>query len=70
MHSGTFKDGCSDNEYDEGLAKLLINKGLEKTELAYQLSEKVKELNSLDFKEDDTFYYIVDAIKHACKNGN
>lgn len=70
VHSGTFKDGCTDNEYDEGLAKLLLNKGLEKTELAYQLSEKVKELNSLDFKEDDTFYYIVDAIKHACKNGN
>ena len=70
VHSGTFKDGCSDNEYDEGLAKLLLSEGLKKTEIAYQLSEKIKEFNSLDFNGDDTFYYIVDAIKHACNNGN
>lgn len=70
VHSTTFKEGCSDNEYEKGLAKLLLNKGLNKTELAYQLSEKIKGLGVLKFSEDDTFYYIVNAIKHACKNGN
>lgn len=70
IHSDTFKNKDTEDEYELGLAKLLLNESLKKTELAYQLSEKVKELNSLDFKEEDTFYYIVNAIKHACKNGN
>jgi putative ATP-dependent endonuclease of OLD family len=70
VHSNTFCNCCTDEDWELGLAKLLLSEGLKKTEIAYQLSEKVKELNSLDFKEDDTFYYIVDAVKHACKNGN
>ncbi|MFN4027508.1 MAG: ATP-dependent nuclease [Flavobacterium sp.] len=70
IHSDTFKNTDTEDGYELGLANLLLSKSLKKTELAYQLSEKVKELNSLDFKKDDTFYYIVSAIKHACKNGN
>lgn len=70
LHSTTFDNCNNDEDWELGLAKLLLNKGLEKTALAYQLSEKIKELNSLDFKDNDTFYYIVNAIKHACKNGN
>lgn len=70
VHSDTFNNINSEDKYEKGLAKLLLSKNLNKTELAYQLSEKIKESNSLDFKKDDTFYYIVDAIKHACKNGN
>lgn len=70
VHSTTFKENCSDIECESGLAKLLLNKGLNKTELAYQLSEKIKNLDTLNFSEDDTFYYVIDAIKHACKNGN
>lgn len=70
VHSTTFENCNNDEDWESGVAKLLLNKGLEKTEIAYQLSEKIKEFSSLDFKEDDTFYYIVDAIKHACKNGN
>lgn len=70
VHSTTFDNCKEDEDWELGLAKLLLSKNLDKTELAYQLSEKIKELNSLDFKENDIFYYIVDAIKHACKNGN
>jgi putative ATP-dependent endonuclease of OLD family len=70
VHSTTFGNCKKDEDWEIGLAKLLLNNGLEKTELAYQLSEKIKELKYLDFKDDDTFYYIVNAIKHACKNGN
>lgn len=69
-HPDTFINSNSEEGYEKSLAKLLLSKSLKKTELAYQLSEKIKELNSLDFKKEDTFYYIVDAIKHACKNGN
>jgi putative ATP-dependent endonuclease of OLD family len=70
VHSTTFVNCKKDEDWEIGLAKLLLNNGLEKTDLAYQLSEKIKVSNSLSFNEDDTFYYIVDAIKHACKNGN
>lgn len=70
VHSTTFDNCKADEDWELGLAKLLLSKNLDKTELAYQLSEKIKEINYLDFKENDTFYYIVDAIKHACKNGN
>lgn len=70
VHSTTFDNCKKDEDWELGLAKLLLSKNLDKTELAYQLSEKIKELNSLDFNKEDTFYYIIDAIKHACKNGN
>lgn len=71
VHLTTFSNCNTDvKDWEIGLAKLLLSKSLNKTELAYQLSEKIKGLNALDFSEDDTFYYIVDAIKHACKNGN
>ncbi|AZA60747.1 ATP-dependent nuclease [Chryseobacterium indoltheticum] len=72
VHVGTFGECNTDEDYWEGqLAKLLLSKNLNKTELAYQLSEKLKQINApLVFEKDDTFHYIVDAIKHACKNGN
>ncbi|KIX20275.1 hypothetical protein SY27_14180 [Flavobacterium sp. 316] len=70
VHSDTFNNIDSEDGYEKGLAKLLLSKSLNKTELAYQLSEKIKEFNSFDFNGDDTFYYVVDAIKHACKDGN
>ena len=70
VHVNTFSDCNNDEDFEIGLAKLLLSKSLKKTELAYQLSEKIKKSNSLDFKNEDTFYYVIDAIKHACTNGN
>lgn len=70
VHVNTFSECNNDEDFEIGLAKLLLSKSLKKTELAYQLSEKIKKSNSLDFKKEDTFYYVIDAIKHACTNGN
>ncbi|WP_445458223.1 ATP-dependent nuclease [Flavobacterium sp. HNIBRBA15423] len=70
VHKNTFNVTASEDDWEKGLAKLLLSKNLNKTELSYALSENIKNVNTLDFSADDTFYYIVDAIKHACKNGN
>lgn len=69
-HSDTFQDCTSDSEWEYGLAKLLLSKSLNKTEIAYQLSEKIKELECLSFDNKDSLSYVIDAIKHACNNGN
>ncbi|TDW52077.1 putative ATP-dependent endonuclease of OLD family [Flavobacterium sp. 270] len=70
VHSDTFTSCSSEMEWEIGLAKLLLSKSLQKTQLAYELSEEIKKMQTISFKKDDSFYYIAAAIKHACKNGN
>lgn len=66
VHSSTFNNSDSEPAWEIGLAKLLLSKNLNKTELAYQLSEKIKHLDTLEFSKEDSFYYVIDSIKHAC----
>ncbi|MBP0904040.1 ATP-dependent endonuclease [Mariniflexile gromovii] len=70
VHSQTFKDCKKEHDWEIGLAKLLLSKSLDKTQLAYELSEEIKKMKLLSFQENDTFFYVVKAIKHAGKNGN
>jgi len=66
LHSNTFNNIDSEKNWEIGLAKLLLSKNLNKTELAYELSEKIKFVETLEFSKEDSFYYIIDSIKHAC----
>ena len=70
VHNDTFNKCNSEQDWEIGLAKLLLSKSLQKTQLAFELSEKIKEMESISFHNTDSFFYIVEAIKHACKNGN
>lgn len=70
VHKDTFNTCTSMQDWEIGLAKLLLSKSLKKTQLAFELSEKIKEMESISFHNTDSFFYIVEAIKHACKNGN
>jgi putative ATP-dependent endonuclease of the OLD family len=62
IHSDTF----SNEDWEENLAKILLSKSIKKTEIAYKLSlnEDKIEINTID--KNDTLYYIINAIKHAC----
>ncbi|MDR6966942.1 putative ATP-dependent endonuclease of OLD family [Flavobacterium arsenatis] len=66
IHSTTFSNCISEADWEVGLASILLSKSIKKTEIAYQLSEKIKTMTELNFKSDDTMYYLVKAIKHAC----
>jgi putative ATP-dependent endonuclease of OLD family len=68
IHTGTDWD----TNFEKALAEKLINKGLNKTEIAYQLSDSIdndlkKETPAISISEDatDTVNYIVKAIKYA-----
>jgi putative ATP-dependent endonuclease of OLD family len=78
IHTGTDWD----TNFEKALAAMLINKGLKKTEIAYQMAQKI-ENDSKEVKEkkkascsiniditdvDDTINYLVKAIKHAARN--
>lgn len=64
IHSGTNWDA----NFEKELARKLLNKGLEKTEIAYQLAQKLDNLETLTIEETDSIYYLVEAIKYACGN--
>jgi putative ATP-dependent endonuclease of OLD family len=70
IHSDTFSTSTSEVDWEIGLATLLLSKSVKKTEIAYQLAEKIKTLPELNILESDTIYYVVEAIKHACNDGN
>jgi putative ATP-dependent endonuclease of OLD family len=59
---------------EQELATKLINKSLDKTELAYQLANKLDEDCKKPHPEiiidenDKSIKYLLDAIKHACRN--
>ncbi|RTY97108.1 DUF2813 domain-containing protein [Flavobacterium sp. RSP49] len=59
-HPKTFKN----NDWEENLAKILLNKTIDKTEIAYKISLNEDKINVTN--ENDTITYLIDAIKHAC----
>lgn len=61
-HSDTF----SNDNWEENLAKILLSKSLDKTEVAYKLSLIDEEIDIDTIEKDDTIYYLINAIKHAC----
>lgn len=61
-HSDTF----SNDNWEENLAKILLSKSLDKTEVAYKLSLIDEEIDIDTIDKDDTIYYLINAIKHAC----
>ena len=64
IHSGT-----DWTNFETELAKKLINKGLKKTEIAYQLADKIEKMTStVDINDNDSINYLVGAIKYACSN--
>ena len=55
------------NNYEQELAKKLINKGLKKTEIAYELAQVLENTPELTIDENDTgIKYLIDAIKYVC----
>lgn len=66
IHSDTFKNCDSDESWETSLAQILLSKSIKKTEIAYQLSEKIKKEKSIVIEKKDTIFYLVSAIKHAC----
>ena len=63
-----------DGDIERDLASKLINKGLEKTEIAYQLAQIIEVDPEIYFEQndneqnDDAIKYLMDAIKYACAN--
>ena len=70
IHSDTFSICSSEEEYEIALSKLLLSKSFHKTEIAYQLSDELKKIESLEIENEDTLSYLKDAIKHVCNYGN
>lgn len=65
IHSGTNWE----TNFEEELAKKLINKDLKKTEIAYQLAQEIELDNAIRIDENDAdIQYLIDAIKYVCKN--
>lgn len=69
IHSDTFKNCDSDESWETSLAQILLSKSIKKTEIAYQLSEKIKKEKSIIIEKKDTIFYLASAIKHACSYG-
>ncbi len=70
IHPDTFSICSSEEDWEIGLATILLSKSIKKTEIAYQLAEQIKQLPELNILENDTIYYLIDAIKHACNGRN
>lgn len=66
IHPDVFKECDSDESWEKSLAQVLLSKSIKKTEIAYQLSEKLKNGNSIVIQDDDSISYLISAIKHAC----
>ena len=56
------------DNFELELAKKLISKGLNKTQIAYLLAQKLEEEFEDAFIVDDNVKYLVDAIKYACND--
>jgi putative ATP-dependent endonuclease of OLD family len=58
-----------EGNYEVELAKKLINKGLKKTEIAYQLAQKIETDADIEIDPNDNgINYLIDAIKYVCNN--
>ena len=49
------------------LIEKLKYRTLDKVAIAQTLVAKIKEVNQITIGNDDSAYYLIDAIKHACK---
>lgn len=73
VHSKTaaFKRNADQSWDEEGFKNKLIEKlkyrTLDKVAIAQILVAKIKEINQIMIGNDDSAYYLIDAIKHACK---
>lgn len=61
-HSDTF---CNE-DWEENLAKILLSKSINKTEIAYKLSLNEDKIDINTINKNDTICYLINAIKHAC----
>lgn len=60
-----------DSDFEKELAKKLINKGLEKTKIAYKLATHLDSLNTcLDISVEDTINYLKQAIEYVTNTTN
>ena len=66
--SQNIHSGSNWNNFEQELAKKLINKGFDKVECAYLLAEEIEKINELEIKKNDTIYYLINAIKYACNS--
>jgi len=58
-----------DQEYEKELSKKLINKGLDKTEIAYQLAKLIESKEAINLDEnDEPIKYLIDALKYVCND--
>jgi len=58
-----------ENIYEAELAKKLINKGLKKAEIAYNLAHEIEnDENILIDENDGAIKYLIDAIKYVCND--
>jgi putative ATP-dependent endonuclease of OLD family len=58
-----------EEKYEEELGKKLLNKGLKKTEIAYELAQKIETTSELELSETDAaIKYLIDAIKYVCND--
>ena len=73
VHSKTaaFKRNADQSWDEDGFKNKLIEKlkyrTLDKVAIAQTLVAKIKEVNQITIGNDDSAYYLIDAIKHACK---
>jgi len=59
----------NETNFEEALAIKLINKGLDKTEIAYELAQVLENTPELKLDETDAgIKYLVDAIKYVCND--
>ncbi len=59
----------NENDCEKELAKKLINKGLKKTEIAYELAQVLENTPELILDENDEgIKYLIDAIKYVCND--
>ena len=68
VHPEIFKDCDSEESWEKSLAQILLSESIKKTDIAYQLCEKIKKENTLKIGKTDSIYYLASAITHACKN--
>ncbi len=64
-------DSDWDSDFGKELAKKLINRGLDKVEIAYRLAQKIeedmkKENPEIRFSEPDSIDYLLNAIAYVC----
>lgn len=61
-----------DEGFEEKLAEKLINGGLKKTEIAYQIANTIDEelINCIQYEinQEDSAYYLIEAIKYVTEN--